>query len=296
LPIAIDDLIASAQFLSDKLEADFNSSNMNIMNDIKNQISNILMNIQREISIVFPESKYKMNSIYLVAEYLDIRVARGNKLSKRSRRVLIDFFNNHRISKMIFLNDSLSNSSNDGNQLRNNYFDDGSEDEFEELQRQNSLATIFTAECAEYNRKIISIIRNYPDYSMELMKLDPLIFWKENHMDFPNIWRIAQVILAIPAMSASCERMFSGLKQIITPQRSQLNDEIAGNLILSYMRSKQKLQYQKFQNHQRDSDKYKFSEFGEPSYEVEPRPPQDIESDEETVYSNATINDEDTGR
>jgi len=293
---AIDDLIASAQFLSDKLEADFNSSNMNIMNDIKNQISNILMNIQREISIVFPESKYKMNSIYLVAEYLDIRVARGNKLSKRSSKVLIEFFNHHRISKMIFSNDSLSNSSNDGNQLRNNYFDDGSEDEYEELQRQNSLATIFTAECAEYNRKIISIIRNYPDYSMELMKLDPLIFWKENHMDFPNIWRIAQVILAIPAMSASCERMFSGLKQIITPQRSQLNDEIAGNLILSYMRSKQKLQYQKFQNHQRDSDKYKFSEFGEPSYEVEPRPPQDIESDEETVYSNATINDEDTGR
>ena len=245
------------------------------MIDIRNQISDILTNIQTEISIVFPESKYKLNSIYLVAEYLDIRVARGNKLSKRSSpyKGLIEFFKNHRISKMIFSNDSFSNSSRDGNQQRNNYFDDGSDnDEMELVEMRNNMDTIFTNECLKYNRKILADYEKYPKHSMENMKLDPLIFWKENHVDFPNIWRIAQVILAIPAMSASCERMFSGLKQIITPQRSQLKDEIAGNLILSYMRSKQKLQLLKFQNHQRDSDKYKFSEFGEASYEVEPPP------------------------
>jgi hypothetical protein len=44
--------------------------------------------------------------------------------------------------------------------------------------------------------------------------------------DIPTLCLYASDTLAIPAMSAECERVFSSTKKLITPERNRLTEEI----------------------------------------------------------------------
>jgi len=54
---------------------------------------------------------------------------------------------------------------------------------------------------------------------------DPIKWWADRRAEFPRLSRLALDILAIPAMAADCERVFSIAKLMITSQRHRLQDQ-----------------------------------------------------------------------
>ncbi|CAG7667366.1 unnamed protein product, partial [Allacma fusca] len=51
---------------------------------------------------------------------------------------------------------------------------------------------------------------------------DPLDFWRTHQKQFPNLARLAKLYLAIPATSASVERLFSELSALARYVRSRM--------------------------------------------------------------------------
>jgi hypothetical protein len=51
---------------------------------------------------------------------------------------------------------------------------------------------------------------------------DPVKWWADHRVEFPRLSRFALDLLAIPAMSADCERAFSLAKLAVTSQRHSL--------------------------------------------------------------------------
>ena len=63
------------------------------------------------------------------------------------------------------------------------------------------------------------------------MKRDPLQWWADNALKFPILATLANRYLAIPATSASSERLWSIASQIITKTRTQLEGHVVADLI-----------------------------------------------------------------
>ena len=53
--------------------------------------------------------------------------------------------------------------------------------------------------------------------------IEPLDWWKKNHESFPNLGKLAQIYLGIPATSASSEMAFSTAGSFMTAKRSSLH-------------------------------------------------------------------------
>ena len=51
---------------------------------------------------------------------------------------------------------------------------------------------------------------------------NPLLWWKENAPKLPRLEVIAKEVLAIPATSVPCERIFSKAGELISMRRAQL--------------------------------------------------------------------------
>lgn len=54
-------------------------------------------------------------------------------------------------------------------------------------------------------------------------ELDPLKFWHEHGNKLPNLAKLARAILACPASSAACERVFSAAGRLLDTDRNQLS-------------------------------------------------------------------------
>jgi hypothetical protein len=59
-----------------------------------------------------------------------------------------------------------------------------------------------------------------------LNAFNPIDWWNKAQSDFPTLHPWAPDTLAIPAMSAECERIFSSTKKLITPERNGLHEQI----------------------------------------------------------------------
>jgi hypothetical protein len=57
-------------------------------------------------------------------------------------------------------------------------------------------------------------------------------FWEGQSHRFPRLAKLARRILAIPASSACCERVFSALKRMVTDERISLGEETVHLLML----------------------------------------------------------------
>lgn len=55
---------------------------------------------------------------------------------------------------------------------------------------------------------------------------DPLKYWNSRYLSQPDLARFALDMLAIPLMSAECERIFSSAKHLITDSRNRLKADI----------------------------------------------------------------------
>jgi hypothetical protein len=56
--------------------------------------------------------------------------------------------------------------------------------------------------------------------------LNPIQWWVKKLDDLPTVAQNALDLLCCPVMSAKCERIFSGAKLLISPNRNQLADDI----------------------------------------------------------------------
>jgi hAT family C-terminal dimerisation region len=59
-----------------------------------------------------------------------------------------------------------------------------------------------------------------------LNAFNPINWWNKAQSDFPTLHLWALDTLAIPVMSAECERIFSCTKKLITPERNSLHEQI----------------------------------------------------------------------
>ena len=55
---------------------------------------------------------------------------------------------------------------------------------------------------------------------------NPMSWWNDAKTTFLSLHLYAFDTLAIPAMSAECERVFSSTKKLITPERNRLAEDI----------------------------------------------------------------------
>ena len=51
---------------------------------------------------------------------------------------------------------------------------------------------------------------------------DPIMWWKEHKLHFPNLYKIMETVLNVPASSVPCERIFSKTGEICTEKRNRL--------------------------------------------------------------------------
>jgi len=74
---------------------------------------------------------------------------------------------------------------------------------------------------------------------LEMFKSEPeeheninvLLWWKQNNHKFPILAKLAKMWLAIPATSASSERIFSIAGRVITKEKNRLNPKKASTII-----------------------------------------------------------------
>ena len=59
----------------------------------------------------------------------------------------------------------------------------------------------------------------------------PLMWWKEHAAKFPYLSQLARRYLAMPATSASVERLFSVAGQVVTAKRASLDPETVTLLV-----------------------------------------------------------------
>jgi hypothetical protein len=60
---------------------------------------------------------------------------------------------------------------------------------------------------------------------------DPLDWWRIHYEKYPNIWKLASCVLAIPATSAPSERVFSAAANIVNKKRVRLKPDMVDLLI-----------------------------------------------------------------
>jgi hypothetical protein len=69
-------------------------------------------------------------------------------------------------------------------------------------------------------------IRQTPSAVDPLVQFDLIEWWWNNQGTFPTLYQDALDKLAVPAMSAECERVFSSAKKVVTAERNRLSEDI----------------------------------------------------------------------
>ncbi len=110
----------------------------------------------------------------------------------------------------------------------NNIFLANSDDEEEDNVNEHAMTLdeILEAEFKAYRGD-----RGQSMFSVECVYNNPLVWWRVNHEKFPNIWRLASFILAIPATLAPSKRVFSAAANIVNKKRVKLKPETVDLLV-----------------------------------------------------------------
>jgi hAT family C-terminal dimerisation region len=256
---AIDDLFYFLQ----SLESQVNESATEIPVAVHTMLLSIVPVASNELMQVF--SGFNDILLLQVAEILDFRVAAvNNKRSARRDAInnqhprgwevhkLLQFYNTHQIARRLFFKNDVEIGANDvapqepERPVSTNPFASartvvdaaavGNDPDAQKL-------TAFEKECCEYvSTYLFSDYEKTPTEEARLNR-DPLIDqWPQLQDKYPMLSAIAAKVLECPASIAGSERFFSRLTQIVTPQRSSLQKDFAGSIVLASMRYKKSKQ------------------------------------------------------
>lgn len=117
----------------------------------------------------------------------------------------------------------------------NTSIDDGSYEELDEyLNAYNSAyGTVVTNSSSTQNEqeKITTILNDFNNKELPL-SASVLDYWKKNQQTFPELYKLASVMMAIPPTQTTVERIFSALALVLTSHRTRLGDESLENILL----------------------------------------------------------------
>jgi len=76
------------------------------------------------------------------------------------------------------------------------------------------------------SHRIETILKSYHIKQNRLNhKINILKFWKSMETVYPEIYILAKIVLSVPSTQVSVERLFSGLKFILSPYKSNINSQ-----------------------------------------------------------------------
>ncbi|XP_018406377.1 PREDICTED: zinc finger BED domain-containing protein 4-like, partial [Cyphomyrmex costatus] len=82
-------------------------------------------------------------------------------------------------------------------------------------------------------RRIELLLESYHQEQKRISRNTNILeFWQEKSTIDPELYKLARVTLAVPATQVSVERLFSGLKFILSPLRTNVNEEILEDQLL----------------------------------------------------------------
>ncbi|XP_025267865.1 uncharacterized protein LOC112639123 [Camponotus floridanus] len=187
--------------------------------------------------MVYREQKLINNDILLSAVYLDPRykVLLSNTQLERAKIHL-----KHLWAKIISLNRN-DNSMNESNENFNGSSSNSSEtasthDEFENLlklkERQQNLTKTYSSRESDLYRIETELERYNIEQKRLNRKINVLQFWNEKKQNQSELYKLATTVLAVSATQVSVERLFSGLKFILSPLRTNIGENILENQLL----------------------------------------------------------------
>lgn len=89
-----------------------------------------------------------------------------------------------------------------------------------------SLNDSFSSQSSTVFTKIETLLKSYYiDQKRINHKTNILQFWKSMQPFHPELYRLAFVVFSVPATQVSVERLFSGLKFILSPYRSNIGSK-----------------------------------------------------------------------
>lgn len=183
--------------------------------------------------MIHREQKLINNDILLSAVYMDPRykVLLSNTQIERAKSHL-----KHLWAKIISLNHD-ANAMNESNDNGNSSSESGSTyDEFEHLLKLKERQQNLIKTCSSIESDLYRIETELERYNVEQKRLNRKInilqFWDEKKQSQPELYKLAMIVLAVPATQVSVERLFSGLKFILSPLRTNIGEEILENQLL----------------------------------------------------------------
>lgn len=171
------------------------------------------------------------NPAVIGAVYLDPRYQRGLGVKKS----LAVTFLSDLYEKIIRVetDDDVATAVETNDSGKNN--GDGSYDELDEYLNACDLAygTTPTNDSSAPNEreKITKILNDFNNKELPLTA-SVLDYWKKHQYTYPELYKLASVIMAIPPTQTTVERIFSALALVLTSHRTRLGDQNLENILL----------------------------------------------------------------
>lgn len=114
--------------------------------------------------------------------------------------------------------------------------DSSSEEEVDELEAHLSSKDLERqAEIGEQSQRQADVIGSLIDEFLKEPRVkkdeNVLVYWESKKLIHPILYFLSQIVLAVPATQVSVERLFSGLKLLLSPQRDKLNEDVLDDLM-----------------------------------------------------------------
>lgn len=186
------------------------------------------------------EQKLLNNDVLLSAVFMDPRY---KILLEKTQKERAKNHLKHVWTKIISLNNNECLNTNCQNETSssNSSMTGSTCDEFENLlklkERQYDLANSHLSSSREsdlyFLRRVVTELETYDVEQKRLSrKINILQFWEEKRKSQPELYKLAMVALSVPATQVSVERLFSGLKFILSPLRTNVNENILEDQLL----------------------------------------------------------------
>lgn len=83
--------------------------------------------------------------------------------------------------------------------------------------------------------EVYKMIRNYTD--KKPLETNVLEYWHNKRFGCPILYKLASIVLAVPASQVSVERCFSTLRFILSDYRTRMNENTLENLMMVMLNS-----------------------------------------------------------
>lgn len=170
------------------------------------------------------------NEIFLAAIYLDPRfnVILTDEQIRSAKNCLVNTY-----ARIEVINTQQEGTRIDDNEVVEETSAGRDEDEFERILRNaETTRTLNRSRSMTSRYSIESEIDDFIKQPRVKPSTDILAFWNNKNCKQCELRKLANVILAVAPTQVSVERLFSGLKFILSPHRSKLNSDVIDNILI----------------------------------------------------------------